>query len=119
MNLTQHLEEIERRFRNKFGQFYVSIDAKTKAIRIVDIVNGVKANSDDGTQIEFVTSGDIEEFICIQIHLARADERKQAYEDGKNAACDFIENHCITSRHPFEHMREVNIGVINEARNLK
>ena len=79
-------------------------------------------------------------FLLTQLRLARADERKQAYEDGKrageiahltrtgderyelgyedgkNAACDFIQNHCITSRHPFEHMREVNIGVIDEAR---
>ena len=79
---------------------------------------------------------EVHDFLRTQIRLARADERKevireefsgfngglsederkQAYEDGKNAACDFIENHCITSRHPFEHMREVNIGVINEAR---
>ena len=59
---------------------------------------------------------EVHDFLRTQILLARADERKQAYEDGKNAACDFIENHCITSRHPFEHMREVNIGVINEAR---
>lgn len=31
------------------------------------------------------------DFISAQIRLARADERKQAYEDGKNAAVDNVE----------------------------
>lgn len=50
-------------FREKFGQFYVSIDAKTRAIRIVDIENAIKVNGEDGSQIECVASGDIEKFL--------------------------------------------------------
>ena len=34
----------------------------------------------------------IKDFLLTQIRLARADERKQAYEDGKNAAVDYIES---------------------------
>ena len=57
------IEEVMKSFRKKFGQFYVSIDAKTKAIRMVDIENGVKVNGDDGSKIECVSSGDIEDFL--------------------------------------------------------
>ena len=56
-------EELKEAFRKKFGQFYVSIDAKTKAIRVVDIVNGLKVNGTYGDDIECVASGDIEKWI--------------------------------------------------------
>lgn len=51
-----------RLFREKFGQFYISIDSLTKAVRIVDIVKGLKIATEDG-YIECVASGDIEKHI--------------------------------------------------------
>ena len=50
-------------FDEKFGQFYVSIDSKTKAIRVVDIENGIKVNGEDGSLIECVASSDIKKFL--------------------------------------------------------
>lgn len=67
MNLQTKLEEIEKSFNEKFGQFYVSIDSKTKAIRIVDIVDGIKVNGKDGSLIECVASGDVKSFYTSQI----------------------------------------------------
>ena len=43
-------------------------------------------------------------------------EIKKAEERGRNEAVDFILAHSITMQHPFEHMHEVNIGVLNESR---
>jgi len=56
-------EKIIKNFREKFGQFYISIDAKTKVIRMVDIKKGIKINGKGGTKIECVASSDIEKWI--------------------------------------------------------
>lgn len=73
------MEEIKKKmredFRSRFGRFYVSIDSKTKAIRIVDIENGTKVNGEDGSLIECVASNDIEKFIDSIIDLAVSKER--------------------------------------------
>ncbi len=61
--LTSFRQQIEEAFKQKFGEFYVSIDSKTKAIRVVDIVNGTKVNGDDGSLIECIASGDIQKFL--------------------------------------------------------
>lgn len=78
------MEEIKKKmredFRSRFGRFYVSIDSKTKAIRIVDIENGTKVNGEDGSLIECVASNDIEKFIDSIVELAVSKER----EDIKN-----------------------------------
>lgn len=78
------MEEIKKKmredFRSRFGRFYVSIDSKTKAIRIVDIENGTKVNGEDGSLIECVASNDIEKFIDSIVDLAVSKER----EDIKN-----------------------------------
>lgn len=52
-----------KEFRNKFGQFYVSVDSKTGAIRIVDLEGGINVHGDDGTSIRCIASGDIEKYI--------------------------------------------------------
>jgi len=75
------MEEIKKKmredFRSRFGRFYVSIDSKTKAIRIVDIENGTKVNGEDGSLIECVASNDIEKFIDSIIDLAVSKERER------------------------------------------
>jgi len=78
------MEEIKKKmredFRSRFGRFYVSIDSKTKAIRIVDIENGTKVNGEDGSLIECVASNDIEKFIDSIVELAVSKERERIVE---------------------------------------
>ncbi len=77
-------EEIIR-FREKFGQFYVSIDSKTKAIRVVDIENGQKVNGEDGSLIECVASGDIEKHIATELTKARDETERHFLNQDANA----------------------------------
>lgn len=79
------MEEIKKKmredFRSRFGRFYVSIDSKTKAIRIVDIENGTKVNGEDGSLIECVASNDIEKFIDSIVELAVSKEREKKIDE--------------------------------------
>jgi len=78
MNQTNN--RIREEFRKKFGQFYVSIDSKTKAIRIVDIENGLKVNGEDGSLIECVASGDIEKWLDSKIDELLKSQREDLVE---------------------------------------
>ena len=73
-------QETIKKFRDKFGQFYISIDSKTKAIRIVDIQNAVKVNGNDGSLIECVASGDIEKYLIEEIKNEAGEKEKQIVE---------------------------------------
>ncbi len=78
-------QNIQEEFRRKFGQFYVSIDAETKAVRTVDIENGIKVNGNDGHKIECVASRDIEDYFITKISqsLEAERERVRAKIEGK------------------------------------
>lgn len=84
------LQEKIEEFRAKFGQFYISIDSKTKAIRVVDIENGIKVNGEDGSLIECVASNNIEKWIDQALLSARTDERRKIREEIESKRQEYI-----------------------------
>lgn len=68
--------------------------SETETLKMFDEKFAEHKNGKNSIGLQYIDAPEsvFKDFLLSQIRLARADERKRAYEDGKNAAVDYIKS---------------------------